>query len=89
MQRGLRQVLSSGAQWQDQRQWAHTEIQEAPSEPREALFDCEGDAALAQVFQRDCRVSVFGDIQKLPGHSPRQLGLSGLAWKVRLDQMTS
>lgn len=31
-------------------------------------FHCEGDQALAQVAQRDCEVTIPGDIKKPSGH---------------------
>lgn len=38
-------------------------------------FHCEGDQALAQVAQRDCEVTIPGDIKKPSGHRshPEQL----------------
>ena len=33
---------------------------------------CGGDRALEQAAQRSCGVSVSGDTQDLPGHSPVQ-----------------
>ena len=79
--------LFSGAQWQDQRPWAHTETREVPSEHQETLFYCEGDQTLAQVAQGGCGDSILRDIQKTFGHGPGQLSPGGLAWG--LDQMTS
>ena len=38
MQRRWSQALFSGAQWQDKRQWAHTETQQVPSEHQETLL---------------------------------------------------
>jgi len=49
VQRGWSQALFSGAQCQDQRQWAQTETQEVPSERQEMLFSGEGGQAMAQV----------------------------------------
>ena len=40
----------------------------------------EGDRALAHVSQRDCGVSLLGDIQSPPGHGPRQPALGGPTW---------
>ena len=77
MQRGGSQALFSGAKCQDNRQWAQTETQEAPSEHQETLFQCAGE--LAQVAQGGCGVFILGDIQKPPGHSPEQLALGGRA----------
>jgi len=70
--RGWSQDLSSGAQWQDQRQWAQTETQKVLSENEETLFYCEGNRALAQVVQGGCGVSVLGDTQKPSGQGPGQ-----------------
>ena len=72
VQRGCSQAVSSGAQWQDQRQWAQTETQEVPSQYQKTLIRCEDDWALAQVAQRGCRVYVPQDIQKPSGHGPGQ-----------------
>ena len=52
-------------------------------------FSCKGDQALAQVAQRDCAVSHFGDIQKPSGHGTGQVATGGPAWGGVLDQMTS
>jgi len=43
VQRGQSQALPSGAQCQDQRQWAQNEIQEVPTEHQETFFYCEDD----------------------------------------------
>ncbi|PKU42205.1 hypothetical protein llap_7501 [Limosa lapponica baueri] len=39
------------------------------------IFQSEGDQVLAQVFQRDCAVSILEDIPKPSRHGPGQLGL--------------
>jgi len=75
----MSQAPISGAQCQDQRQWAHSETQEAASDHQETLIDCEGDQALAQVAPGGCGVSITGDTQKLSGHGPAPLGLDGPA----------
>lgn len=63
-----------------QKQLIQTETQAVLSEHQETLSSCEGDQALAQVAQGGGRVSIPGDRQKLSGHGPGQLALSGLAW---------
>ncbi|NXK53069.1 TNPO1 protein, partial [Chauna torquata] len=50
------------------RKWAQTGSQEVLSEHHEALLCCADDGALAHVAQRGCGVSLFGDLQKPPGH---------------------
>ena len=75
VQRRQNQALFSGAQWQDNRQWAQTETQEV-LEHQETFFHCESDQAVAQ---RGGGVSIPGDIQKLSGHSPEPPGLGGHA----------
>lgn len=47
------------------------------------------DGAPAQVTQRDCEVSLFGDVQKPHGYGPGQSTVDGPSWVVGLDQMTS
>lgn len=49
MQREHGQALSSGAQCQDQKQWAQTVMDGPLSEKRGILCDCEGGLALAQI----------------------------------------
>ena len=39
------QAFFTGAQWQDQRQWAQPETQEIPSKHQETLIHSEGDQA--------------------------------------------
>lgn len=55
--------------WQDQRKWTQIKIQEILSKHQEKRFYSEGDQALAQMAQRDCRVFILGYIQKSPGHA--------------------
>jgi len=59
--RGRSQALLSDAQWQDQKQWAHTETQEVPSERQGTRCHCEGDWALAQVSQGHGAPSILGE----------------------------
>lgn len=47
------------------------------------------DGAPAQVTQRDCEVSLFGDVQKPHGYGPGQPTVDVPAWAAGLDQMTS
>lgn len=54
-----RQALSSGSQWQDQRQRSHTETREVPSEHQETLFHCEGDQVLAQVKPKSLSLEIL------------------------------
>jgi len=89
VERGQSQALLSGAQCQDKRQWAQPETQEVPSEHQKTVLNCEGQGALAQVAQGGCGVSVVGDTQKLPRHSPGQLALGLPVCTGGLDQMTS
>jgi len=49
------------------------------------ILYCEGDQALAHVAQRGCGVSLLGDIQNLPGHSPEQPALGYPALNRRLQ----
>ena len=69
---GWSQALSSGAQRQDEGQWAQTEAEEAPAEHEEELLPSEGDGALAQAAQGGCAVSFSGDIPAPPGQGPVQ-----------------
>lgn len=48
--------------------WAQTETQKVLSEPRGTLLYCECD--LIEAAQKGCIVSILGDTQKPPGHSP-------------------
>jgi len=85
---GRGQTLFSGAQQQDQGQWAQSAAQEVPSEPEEELFHSEGDGALAQVPQRGCGVSFSGDIEDPPGQGPMQPALGDPALAGELDWVT-
>jgi len=89
VQRGQSQALLSDAQWQDQSQWAPTEIWEVASEHQEILFHCEGDQALAQVVQGGGGVSVLGDTEKPSRHGPGQTALAGPGGARGLDHTTS
>ena len=80
MSGGWGQALFSGAQRQDKGQWAQTEAEEAPAEPKEELLPSEGDGALAQAAQRSCGVSFSGDIQDLAGRGAVQPALGDPAW---------
>ena len=82
---GWGQALSSGAQRQDEGQWAQTEAQEAPAEPEEELLPSEGDGALAQAAQGGCGVSFSEDIQDPPGRGAVQPALGDPAWAGGLD----
>lgn len=94
VQWGQSQALSSGVHWQDRRQWAQTETQ-VSSEHQGALFNCEGDCALAggglPMSQRGGGPTLLGDTKKPSGHGPGQLELRGPAWarglSMGLDQM--
>ena len=79
------QALFSGAQWQDKGQWAQTEAQEVPAEPKEELLPSEGDGALEQAAQEGCGVSFSGDIQDPPGQGPLQPAVGDPASTGGLD----
>lgn len=53
-------ALFSGAQHQDRRQRAQTEMQKVPSQHWDRLFHCQGDEALAQVARTGCEVCYVG-----------------------------
>ena len=89
VQGGRNRALSSGAQGQDQRQWAQTEAQEVPSEHQGTLSYCQGDRVLAWVAQSGGGVCILGDTQRPSGHGPGQLGLGGPTWAGGSDKMTS
>lgn len=59
------------------------------SDENDFFFHCESDWVLTQVAQRSCRLSIFGDLQKLSGHDPGQLSVDGPAWAEWWDQMLS
>lgn len=52
--RGWGQAIFSGAQQQDEEQWARTETQEVPPEYEEQLLYFEGGRAQEQAAQRCC-----------------------------------
>lgn len=60
-------TIFSGAQCEGKRQWPQTGTQKVPSEPQEAFFHSAGVGALPQADQRVCGVSLFADLQNLPG----------------------
>jgi len=60
-------------------QWAYAEMYEAPSERQQTRLSCEGDQAHVDIAQRDCGVSLLGDLQKPSGPGPGQLALGGPA----------
>ena len=86
MWRGQGQTLFSGAQWQDNGQWAQTEVEDIPSEDEEELLPSESDGALEQVAQRGCEFSYYsGDIQEPLGRGPLQPALDDPALAGGLD----
>lgn len=60
MYKCLNQNLSSGAQWQDQRQWEQQRKQEIPSEHKERLFHWKGERAMSQVAKKGSALSILG-----------------------------
>lgn len=54
-----------------QKQRSQTGTREVLSKHQKALY-CMDDGAPAQVTQRDCEVSLFGDVQKPHGYGPGQ-----------------
>lgn len=70
------------------KQWAQTGTQEVPSKHQKVFVFCAGDRALAWGVHRVCGISLFGDIQKLPGHTIEQPALGDHAWAQELDQLT-
>lgn len=87
MQRRGIQALDSGAQGQDERHRAQTEMQEVPSEHQEALLT-GADQALAKAVQRWCSL-LPGDLQKLPGCGAGKAALGWPCWSRGLLQATS
>ena len=85
MSGGWGQTLFSSAQWQDKGQWAQTEAQEVPSEHEEEFLPSDGDRALEQAAQGDCRVSFSGDIPDPPGQVPLQPTVGDPAFAGALD----
>lgn len=83
---GLGQTLFSGAQHQDKRQWAQTEMQQVPSEYEEELPYFEGYRELEETAQSACGVS-SRLTQNPPQHNPVQsaLGEPVLAGGAELD----
>ena len=61
-------------------QWAQTEAEEAPAEPKEELLPSEGAGALAQAAQGGCGVSFSGDIPAPPGRGAVPPALGDPAW---------
>lgn len=70
------QTPFTGAQGQDKRQWAQTEVLKDLSEHQEAVFYCKGDQRLEQVASGSCNIPYLGDINKLIWSWP---GLAALA----------
>lgn len=64
VQRGWRQLLPSGVQGQDKRQWAQTETGFLWISGTGNASCCEVDQALAQIAQEGGGVSLCGDIKK-------------------------
>ena len=81
VERQQSQAPFSGAQWQDQKQWAQTETWEVLFEHQESLFYCHSDQAQAQVAQRGCGVSILQDIPK-----PKDVVLDSLVQVPVLEQ---
>ena len=82
---GWGQAIFSGAQWQDEGQWAQTEAQEVPSEHEEELLPSEGDRGLEQTAQGGCRAFFSRDTQNLPGRCPVQPAVGDPASSGGLD----
>lgn len=81
------QVLFSGTQLHNHRQWAQTQTLEIPFEHQETFFHCEGHRALAQVTQSGCGVSNLGNLK-----SHQDMVLGSWRWHCSsrgLDQVTS
>lgn len=43
-----------------------------PSKQKKTLLYCEGGLTVEQVAETGCEDSIWGDIQNLAGHNPRQ-----------------
>jgi len=84
VQRRLSQVLFSGTQSKDKRQWA-----QIPLKHKKKLLCWEGDHILEEVAQRGCSISTLGDTQNPTGHGPGQLVVGDPAWSrgVGLDDL--
>lgn len=63
------------------------EMQEIPFNhlKRKIKKDCEGSQTLAQAAQRDCGVSILGDIWNVGGYSPGQVAAADLTLSRGLD----
>lgn len=79
----------SGAQWQDQRQWSQTEMQEVPSEHKERVCQLWEWPTVAKIAQRDGGVSILANRRKLSGHGLGEQDLGFPAWAWVLDWVTS
>ncbi|KAJ7411676.1 hypothetical protein BTVI_48773 [Pitangus sulphuratus] len=89
---GLDEGKESVPELKDKRQWAETDTQELPPEHKEELLCC-ADQALEGIAQRDCGVSLTGDIQETfvcnpvpcaPGQPclNREVGLDDPLWSL-------
>ena len=63
----------------DKREQAQIKNYEIPPEKKKHIY-CESCHTLAQLAERDCGLSILGDIQSLTGHSPWQTVLAVLGF---------